>query len=192
MGRIARSARALSAGSDSPSAYSSGAPSGALASAEATSEAGQSRSFTSTTAAGRVAGVRPGYTASATAAAVDAGSRPARRVVFLVATLTTAEDAEAGAAPAAPVFGVEATLPHPPASVPPSASTAISRSEGRSIARTLALLPACEAGCPRWLRGGLAGLKVPAQGLDQVQKSRDLLPEAEKRRSRRAPVLALC
>src|SRR5207253_1712677 len=85
-GRMAASARALTAGSSSPRANSSGAPSGALANEDAAIAAGQLRSSTSTTACGRVATVSPGYTVRATAAASATGSDPPMRVVFFVAT----------------------------------------------------------------------------------------------------------
>ena len=87
-GCIASSVWRLTAGRVSPSLYRIGAPAGALDSTEAASAPSQSRSSTSTTASGRVAGVRPGYTARATAAASAAASAPPRRVVLRVATLT--------------------------------------------------------------------------------------------------------
>ena len=82
-----RAARALAVGSGTPpgAEIRTGAPTGAAISTEAAIAPCQSSSPTRVTAAGRWAGVVEGKVASATPAALEAGSAPPTRVVFLVA-----------------------------------------------------------------------------------------------------------
>ncbi len=75
----------MGSGTSPPPVTSIGALTGAAISTEAAIAACQSASSTRVTAAGRCAGVVEGKTASATPAAVAAGSDPPTRVVLLVA-----------------------------------------------------------------------------------------------------------
>ncbi len=115
----------VTAGSELPSAYRSGAPRGALASAEAASAAGQSCASTSTTACGRVAAVRPGYAVRAMPAASVATSAPPRRVVLRVARLTAPSGVIGVSVRCGPPRAVctRAPLPQPPSSPPAMTSS---------------------------------------------------------------------
>ena len=84
-GSSASRACAVGSGRSPPAETSSGARTGAAISTEAAIAPCQSSSSTSVTAVGRCATLAEGKTASATPAAVVAGSEPPTRVVLLVA-----------------------------------------------------------------------------------------------------------
>ena len=84
-GSSVSSAAAVASGTSSAVEISSGARIGSAIRTAAAIALSQSASSTRTTASGRCFGVAEGKTASATAAAFEAGSAPPTRVVLLVA-----------------------------------------------------------------------------------------------------------
>src|ERR1700683_2349383 len=139
---MACSAISLACGNAVPSLYRIGARSGVPANTDDASAPGQSLSSAITTIGGRVAGVRPGYAASATAAASTTGVDPPRRAVLIVFTPTAACAPSAGtvAVSRSVAFG-ESALPHPARAVQEGYTMAAARRGTKRISATLPAFP---------------------------------------------------